>query len=216
MAGGAELLCFSARSAAKTWQRGLAAGRAALGGSARRESAGRSAAFTQPGGTPHDVSGAGGAVGAAAVGAGWFAGGGRGGCRLQHTTRGSVKRRKAPGGLPWRAGAGARRHGRLVRRRFALPLLYAERARHWPGGLMGGPGPRAAVRQAAPVTAGGGRSGRMVGAWARLFSTQRDSGGCRVGVRWSGTLRWRAPCRGGRRVWARSVKSCSLPLMALS
>ena len=29
---------------------------------------------------------------------------------------------------------------------FTLPLLYAERARHWPGGMMGGPLPRAAVR----------------------------------------------------------------------
>ena len=36
--------------------------------------------------------------------------------------------------------------GRLVRRCFALPLLYAKRARHWPGGMMGGPVPRAAVR----------------------------------------------------------------------
>ena len=182
MAGGAELLCFSARSAAKTWQRGLAAGRAALGGSARRESAGRSAAFTQPGGTPHDDSGAAGAGGAAAVGAGWFAGGGRGGCRLQHTTRRKVKWR-GTGRTPVESRCGARRHGRLVRRRFALPLLYAERARHWPGGLMGGPGPRAAVRQAAPVTAGGGRSGRMVGAWARLFSTQRDNSEGAVGRR---------------------------------
>lgn len=111
-------------------------------------------------------------------------------------------------GLPWRAGAGARRHGGLVRRRFALPLLYAERARGGAGGLMGGAAPRAAVRQAAPVTAGGGSSAGWSGLGAAL-STQRDSGGCRVVAR-GGTLRWRDACPGGRRVRARSVKCCSL------
>ena len=53
------------------------------------------------------------------------------------------------------------------RRRFALPLLYAERARSSAGGMMGGAAPRAAVRastrrdsRAVRGAGGGGRSRR--------------------------------------------------------
>ena len=81
---------------------------------------------------------------------------------LQHTTRGSVKQRRAPGGLLWRAGAGAGDMVRLVRRCFALPLLYAERARSSAGGMMGGAAPRAAVR------ASSRRDSRAVGERARV------------------------------------------------
>jgi hypothetical protein len=86
----------------------------------------------------------------------WFAGGGRGGCRLQHTTRGRVKPRAAQwvprwAALPGRRAGGASGGTRASSGGFALPLLYAERARHWPGGMMGGPVPRAAVRASQPA-----------------------------------------------------------------
>ena len=97
---------------------------------------------------------------------------------LQHTTRGSVKQRRAPGGLPWRAGAGAGDTVWLVRRCFALPLLYAERARHWPGGMMGGPKPRAAVRASQPACQPRGRGAG--GGWGPGAASRRcDGAGCR-------------------------------------
>ena len=68
----------------------------------------------------------------------------------------------------------------LVRRRFALPLLYAERARSSAGGLMGGAAPRAAVRASTRRDSRAvGRSGRGLGS-ARGFAgsvTAQGAGG---------------------------------------
>ncbi len=106
----------------------------------------------------------------------WFVGAaGAPGAALQHTTRGKAKcrgRRRTP----LERGAGARRHGGLACRHFALPLLYAERARHCYGGMMGGAGPRAAVRASSrrDSRAVGERAG--AGGRARL-SRQRDARG---------------------------------------
>ena len=50
-------------------------------------------------------------------------------------------------------GAGARRSGGAACRHFALPLLYAERARHWPGGMMAGQCRAQRFAPAAGVTA---------------------------------------------------------------
>jgi len=85
---------------------------------------------TNSAGRRHPSKGAGGSAGPRPVGPagfGWLRGGWRDGCALQHTMRGSVKRRGA-GRPPLESRRGARRHGGLVRRRFALPLLYAERS----------------------------------------------------------------------------------------
>jgi len=106
--------------------------------------------------------GAGSVVGAAVVWAGWLEGGGRAGCRLQHTTPGSVKRR---GHREDSLGEPVPVRG-VVAEWSAAALHYRccvlSGARGWPGGMMGGPASRAAARQAARVTAGGRRSGRMV------------------------------------------------------
>ena len=134
--------------------------------------------------------------------------------------RAAVQSGGAPGGLLWRAGGGARSHGRLVRRRFALPLLYAERARGSAGGMMGGAAPRAAVRAStrrvsrAAGGAGGGlgsvrgsrqRDARGSGAVARGRSlTRRDA--CAAGGSLTPTRR-DAAAFNGRGVVARYVGS---------
>jgi hypothetical protein len=96
-------------------------------------------------------------------------------------------------GPPWDAEGRAKREDG-----FALPQLYAERARACSGGMMGGAGPRAAVRQAARVTAGGWGAGGWLAVRAAM-STQRDARGCgwaKAGRR----LARRDACRGGRLV----------------
>ena len=151
------------------------------------------------GGTPTHFKGAGGsgraAPGLVRLGPG-SRGGWRDGCALQHTTRGSVKQRRAPGGLPWRAGAGARSRGGVVRRCFALPLLYAERARGSAGGMMGGADSRAAVR------ASSRRDSRAAGERAGVGVRARQAGSVtREGAGWAkagSALARRAACNGGR------------------
>ena len=137
----------------------------------------------------------------AAPGLVWLApglrGGWRDGCALQHTTRGKVKCAAWLGarrGPPWGAAAA----GFFGAAHFALPLLYAERARLWPGGMMGGPKPRAAVRARSrrDSRAVGEREG--VGVRARLPAGSVTREGA---ARLSGAARSRGAMPARRAAW---------------
>jgi len=85
------------------------------------------------------------------------------------------------------------------------------RARSSAGGLMGGAAPRAGHRQAARVTAGGGRSGRMV----RFGRGVRAGNVTREGAGWAkagSALARRDACSGGRLAKSppSTVKKCCL------